>query len=80
MKLTLLGRRECGLCEDAARDLSRLGYSFESVDIDADPALRARYNESIPVLLADGVEICRAPLSFAGLRSALERVTLGSGR
>jgi hypothetical protein len=28
-KLTLLGRAQCGLCEDAARDLGRLGYQFE---------------------------------------------------
>jgi glutaredoxin len=79
MNLTLLGRAQCGLCEDAARDLSKLGYQFESVDIDADPALRERYNEVIPVVLADGAEICRAPMTISGLRSALRKVTLGSG-
>jgi glutaredoxin len=72
LRLTLLTRADCGLCEDAARELARLGARFESLDIDADPELQRRYHEAVPVLLLDGAEVGRAPLSANTLRSAAE--------
>jgi glutaredoxin len=71
MKLTLVTRTPCGLCDQAASALRRAGLPFEPVDVDGDPALLALYNEAVPVLLADGREVCRAPITDSVLRSAL---------
>ena len=37
-----------------ARVCADLGETYEEVDIDADPALRRRYGEEIPVTFVDG--------------------------
>ena len=58
--VTLYGRADCHLC-DEARDglleLRRRGASFElvEVDIEGDDELHARLLESIPVVEIDGV-------------------------
>ncbi|KVD77973.1 glutaredoxin [Burkholderia sp. ABCPW 14] len=43
------------------------------VDIDMDPALVARYDEDVPVLLLDGIEVCRHRFDDARVRKALAR-------
>jgi len=52
--------------------LRGLGVEFAKIDVDADPALAARYGRSVPVL-ADGAgrEICRARLDARALRARL---------
>jgi Glutaredoxin-like domain (DUF836) len=47
------------------------------VDIDADPLLVARYDERVPVLVLDGVELCHYHLDEARVRSALAGWTAG---
>lgn len=76
MKLTLLVRQECHLCLLAERALHDLGLTFDKVDVDSDPSLQQRYGDFIPVLLCEGREIARAPLSRDVLRDALRRVKL----
>lgn len=49
-------RRGCHLCEDAQRLLERYGLTPELIDVDADPALRARYDACVPVVWIDGKE------------------------
>lgn len=76
MRLVLYGRAWCHLCEDMARALrglqGELAFSFEERDVDADPALEARYGERVPVLVAaDGGEICHYHLDEAALRRRL---------
>ncbi len=52
--------------------LRALGVAFEEFDVDADPALEARYGELVPVLTdAAGVEICHYRLDEAALRARL---------
>ena len=70
-RLTLLSRNGCSLCEDAARALRRMGIDFATLDIDAHPDLLQRYNELVPVLMLDGTELARAPLSDMKLRTTL---------
>jgi hypothetical protein len=41
------------------------------IDIDTDPALEALYDELVPVLVLDGVELCHYRLDEARVRSAL---------
>ena len=70
MKLRLLSKPGCHLCEAAERELARYRHELEIVDITADPALLAAYGERIPVLLVGGREYA-APLSRAVIERAL---------
>ena len=61
-RLTLLVRAYCHLCDEMREALAPLasaaGCSVEEIDIDADPALEARWGELVPVLLAGERELC----------------------
>jgi hypothetical protein len=55
-----------------ARALRALGVAFEELDVDADPALEARYGDRVPVLTdAAGVEVCHFRLDEPALRARL---------
>ncbi|CAB3749103.1 hypothetical protein LMG29739_00709 [Paraburkholderia solisilvae] len=73
--LTLYGRAWCHLCDDmrAALEplLAEFGARVDVIDIDADPALEARYNEAVPVLSCDGVELCRYHFDEVRVRAVL---------
>lgn len=73
--LTVYIRQGCHLCTEMVRELERLqpelGFEFATVDIDAEPDLRQRYDTRVPVLSANGVEICYYFLDEAGLRAYL---------
>lgn len=77
MIFTLYGRGWCHLCDDMRDALAPVAAEFgarvEVVDIDADPALVARYDEDVPVLLLDGVEVCRHRFDAARVTEALQR-------
>jgi len=52
--------------------LRALGVAFAEIDVDADPALVARYGRSVPVLTdGEGREICRGRLDAQALRAWL---------
>ncbi|BAN23724.1 glutaredoxin family protein [Caballeronia insecticola] len=72
----LYGRAWCHLCEDMRAELAPLaarhGLAIDWVDIDEDPALEARYNELVPVLALDGVELCRYRLDARAVQAALD--------
>ena len=56
VKLTLLVRAYCHLCDEMRADLAPLvamrGVPVEVVDVDADPILEAAWGELVPVLFA----------------------------
>jgi glutaredoxin len=58
--VTLVTRAGCHLCEEAETLLRRLsvelGFGYEEVSVDADPARRAEYSDRVPVILVDGRE------------------------
>lgn len=64
MKVTLLTRAGCGLCQPALEQLRAIcadfGIAVGVVDVDdaaaQDPALRAEYGDRLPVVLVDGRE------------------------
>ncbi|MFX4273830.1 glutaredoxin family protein [Propionibacteriaceae bacterium Y1685] len=75
-------RQNCHLCEVALETIARLTTeahtSYETVDIDADPALRAQWTDQVPVTFVDGVQHdfwrvdenrLRAALAAPGARS-----------
>lgn len=60
MRLTLYQRDDCHLCDQALALLAAVGMpEFDSVWIDGDPALEARYGQRVPVLCdaASGTEL-----------------------
>ena len=58
----LYSRGNCRLCEQmlaALRALMGADFPVEIVDVDSDPALKARYGEHVPVLMDGDTELCR---------------------
>jgi Glutaredoxin-like domain (DUF836) len=73
----LVTRAGCHLCDEMAAVLDQvlpgLGLSWSPRDIDgedAEPALRERFGEVVPVLLRDGVPVAKVRLD----RRTLERI------
>lgn len=62
IELTLLSRSYCHLCHDMEVALQPLleefGAQVKVLDVDADPALEAKYDELVPVLLHGETELC----------------------
>ena len=57
-RVVLYSRQGCHLCDEARRvvvaECDRARTGFAEVDVDADPALQARYGEYVPVVEVDG--------------------------
>jgi thioredoxin reductase (NADPH) len=84
MKLTLLTRSCCHLCDEmllAVKPLAAArGVAIAVVDVDGDPVLEAAYGDRVPVLFAGapdvGIELCHFRLD----RARVDAVMAGSGR
>ena len=67
----VLGRQWCHLCDvmiDGLRPLAEeFGWSVRVLDVDADPVLLEKWDELVPVLLADGRELCHYHLDEAAV-------------
>jgi thioredoxin reductase (NADPH) len=78
MKLTLISRIYCHLCHDMEVALAPLaaefGVEIEVLDVDADPALEALYDELVPILLHEGSELCHYFLDTAKVRDYLSKI------
>lgn len=74
-QLTVYVRLYCGLCEDLVAQLAalrgELGFEYRVLDVDEDPALRARYHDLVPVLTAGDTEICHHFFDAKALRRYL---------
>lgn len=62
--LTLVHRHDCDLCDEMVHDVEELRRTVPLpplviVDVDSDPELTRRYGLNVPVLLLDGVVVCR---------------------
>ncbi|MGL4743352.1 MAG: glutaredoxin family protein [Dermatophilaceae bacterium] len=57
-RITLVTRAGCHLCVAARQTVARvaddLGIHWTEVDVDADPDLRRRWSDEVPVTLVDG--------------------------
>ena len=77
-ELVVFSRDYCHLCHDMIEALRALepdlGFHLRVVDVDADPALEARYGEWVPVLEGGGREICRHFLDRGALDAFLAKV------
>jgi predicted thioredoxin/glutaredoxin len=78
LRLTVVQRRDCELCEQMLRELAVLGRGcalppVDVVDVDSDQQLKRRHGLDVPVLLLDGTVVCRHRLDAAELRRLLSR-------
>jgi Glutaredoxin-like domain (DUF836) len=66
MRFLLYSRAGCTLCEEMLEELAALpsahGIPIDVVDVDREPALRARYGHKIPVLMLAGELLCHGRL------------------
>ena len=78
IELTMISRSYCHLCHDMEVALTPLADEFGAlvtvVDVDADPALEARYDELVPVLLHGENELCHYHLETAKVREYLAEI------
>lgn len=73
--VTLYTRPGCHLCDQAKRDMAPLlaefGATLREVDIDADPALRARFTHDVPVVFIGDRKIAKHRVDLTQLRRQL---------
>lgn len=75
--LTLYSRPGCHLCDEMKQQIAplvrRYGAILREVNIDADPALRARYNEEVPVLFVGDRKVAKYYVDLEQLERQLAR-------
>lgn len=76
VNFTLYSRGYCHLCQDLLDALLALRspgrpFTVDVIDVDADPALVARFDELVPVLFAGESELCHYFLDEQKVLSAL---------
>jgi glutaredoxin len=76
-RIVYLTRPGCHLCDVALptvwAEADRAGTTVEVLDIDQDEALRADWNEQVPVVVVDGKVHARYEVDAAALHKALAR-------
>jgi hypothetical protein len=74
-EVLFLTRDSCHLCHQALpwveKSVARRGHHLAVGDVDADPALRDRFGDRIPVVLRDGVEVLWGRFGPRDVRRAL---------
>jgi glutaredoxin len=77
VRLTLLSREDCHLCEVAHRIAlhlqSELPIEVRIVDVDGDDVLRKRYGTRVPVVLLNDIEQCSGNVTEEELRRAIKK-------
>ena len=73
MRLVLVTRQGCHLCDDALRLLQDLGVHPDLADVDADNELYRLYDFRVPVLLVDGAVVAEGRITKDQLAEALRR-------
>jgi glutaredoxin len=71
MRVVLVTRRECHLCDDALSLVRELGVEPELEDVDADERLYKLYDWRVPVLLVDGRVAAEGRIDRDRVRKAL---------
>ena len=79
---TVLSRQWCHLCHELVEALEpvarQYGWEIKVVDIEQDPVLEARWDELIPVVLVDGVEICHHRLDAEAVHACCKAFPIKS--
>jgi hypothetical protein len=79
-RLSVVHRAGCEHCDDMLRGLQALATRIalppiEVLDVDADATLLRRYGLHVPVLLLDGIVVCRHVLDESELIRLLRGLT-----
>jgi hypothetical protein len=78
IRVRLMERPDCGLCDEALASLRRLSrkqrLDIERVDVTRDPAQLDRYVVRVPVLVVDGAELDVAGIDEAAIGRWLQEV------
>lgn len=73
----LVTREGCHLCDEMAAVLDDVlpafGLSWSPRDVDADPELKARFSDVVPVLLRDGLPVAKVRIDRRGLERIVRR-------
>ena len=76
--LTVYGRECCHLCQDMVAALQelqqRLPFRIDVIDVDSDSRLKSQYGERVPVLVAEGKEICHYHLDPVTLDAYFSKI------
>jgi len=72
VRLVLVTRQGCHLCDDALALLRELGQEPELADVDVDDRLHDLYDWRVPVVIADGRVIAEGKIEREALAKALE--------
>jgi glutaredoxin len=76
-RVVMLTRVDCHLCQAALAVIEQVcaetGSSYATRDVDADPDLRARYTDEVPVTFVDGQQHDFWRVDADRLRAALSR-------
>jgi hypothetical protein len=72
----LVTREGCHLCDEMAAVLDNVlpayGLTWSPRDVDAEPELRSRYTDVVPVLLRDGAPVAKIRLDRRSLIRIVE--------
>jgi len=75
MRFLLYSRPGCALCEEMLAELAAMpaagAIAVDIINVDTDPAMRARYGHKIPVLLLAGELVCHGHLDPEEVHKAL---------
>jgi predicted thioredoxin/glutaredoxin len=71
VRVVLVTRQGCHLCDQAGEQLLGLGLDVQAQDVDADAELFRLYDFRVPVVLFEGRVIGEGKLDPAALKSAL---------
>jgi glutaredoxin len=72
VKVILVTRQGCHLCDEALRLLQEVGVQPELSDVDADDELHRLYDFRVPVLLVDGAVVAEGRIRRDQLVAALD--------
>jgi len=73
VRLVLVTRQGCHLCDEALSLLRSLGHDPELVDVDADDRLHDLYDWRVPVLLVDDRVVAEGRITAEQLARAVGR-------
>ncbi len=73
--VVVYSRKDCHLCDVVKETLThaqaKAGFEWREVDIDADPELRRKYNDEVPVVFIDGRKAFKYRMSMDDFLRAL---------
>ena len=71
MRLVLVTRRGCHLCDEALAHLRALGHEPQLADVDADDQLHDLFDWRVPVLLLDDKVVAEGKITLEQLQEAV---------